>query len=125
MTKQEIAAFIDSIDWDDLLLKSEPEPEKQKEPPVKLVSNRELSIQGERERQARHTTELINREKEWAEAAKHNRVWLSEMRRIGEYHASQKQAHLEAEYWAREQERNRRSWNYDPIRLFQDEIERE
>ena len=86
-----------------------------------VISQRELSISGEQERQARHARELIERERQWAEAAKHNREWLSEMRRIGEYHATMKQAHLEAEYWAREAGRSR--WNYDPIQRFENEIE--
>ena len=121
MTKQEIAEFINSIDWDDLLLKPEPPAVG---PKVTALAGKELSLEAERERQARHARELIEREKRELERAReHNRPWIEEMRRIGEYHASQKRMHMETEYWAREQSRDR--WNYDPIRRFQNEIEQE
>jgi hypothetical protein len=137
MTTRETQEFIDSIDWDDLLpkhlrdagVKVEAEPKAKREVEaepkrvLEVIPGSGLSIDGERERQARHAKELIKREKEWAEAAKHNRVWLEEMRRIGEYHAGMKRMHMEAEYWARENRRDR--GGYDPIRLFQNEIEAE
>jgi hypothetical protein len=66
---------------------------------------------------------LIEEEKRWLKAAEHNRAWIKEVQAMGEYHAAQKRAHMEAEYWAKQQSRSR--GNYDPIRRFVNEIEQE
>jgi hypothetical protein len=66
---------------------------------------------------------LIDDEKRWLKAAEHNRAWIKEVRAMGEYHAAQKRAHMEAEYWAKQQSRSR--GNYDPIGRFVNEIAQE
>jgi septal ring factor EnvC (AmiA/AmiB activator) len=66
---------------------------------------------------------LIEDERRWAEAAKHNRGWIKEVQAMGEYQAARKRMHMEAEYWAKSQPLTK--GNYDPIKLFVNEIRRE
>ena len=82
-----------------------------------------MSLDRQREVLSEAERRLIQEEKRWLEEAREaNRPWIEERRRMGEYHASKKQMHMEAEYWAKQ--RMVRG-NYNPIKLFQDEIEKE
>ncbi len=67
---------------------------------VRLASKTELSIEAQQEHIERKTQELIEKEKATLDRAGHNRAMLAAIRCIGEWHARQKQAHMEAEYWA-------------------------
>jgi|SRR5215831_11615207 len=78
-----------------------PEPVPVAEPVVRLATQTELSLEGERDRQRREAERLTDKERQWEAAAKHNRVWLEELGRIGLHHAGMKRAHAEAEYWAK------------------------
>ena len=46
----------------------------------------------------------IEEEKRWSEAANHNRARIRELQQMGAFHAGRKQADLEAEYWAKQQQ---------------------
>jgi hypothetical protein len=80
-----------------------------------------MSLDRRREVLTEAERRLIEEEKRWIEAREANRPLIEERRKMGEYHAAMKHAHMEAEYWAKQ----RSNWNYDPIKLFEQEIEDE
>jgi thioesterase domain-containing protein len=96
-------------------------------PPLKAEAEKRtvggMGLDRRREVLSEAERRLIDDEKRWARAAEHNRAWIKEVRAMGEYHAAQKRAHMEAEYWAKQQSRSR--GNYDPIGRFVNEIEQE
>jgi hypothetical protein len=68
---------------------------------------------------------LIEEEQRWIEARKYNRERIRELQEMGEYHAGRKQAAMEAEYWAQQRMRVGKDADYNPIKLFQREIDNE
>ena len=89
---------------------------KAKFPGLRIDRQREVLREAERR--------LIQEEKlNIEEGRRANRAWIEERKQMGEYHASQKRMHMEAEYWAKEAGRNQSG--YDPIKLFQEEMEKE
>lgn len=129
-TEEEIAEVLDGFEEEMLAdlerrngLKPNSLPRRWERPKAKVEVGG-MSLDRQREVLAEAERRLIAEEKRWlVEAREANRPWIEERRRMGEYHAARKRAHEEAEYWANQRSMTR--GNYDPIRLFVTEIERE
>jgi hypothetical protein len=121
LTEKDIAELIAEFGP---IVRKPPTVKPKSDPPkgevVQLAAKTVLSIEGQREAIERRTAELIRREKATLGAAEHNRALLAEIRRTGEWHALQKQAHMEAEYWAMQAARG--GGVYSPIARFDREM---